>query len=173
MPKILRRASITLALSALWMPAVWLIALFFVPLDETIPQASERLADEQQTGLPVSVFLVVVFVHLILCALVRTGLNSVRVVLTITSVFLGLVALLATVFAVLEYQDLVERAAVRGRQTHLTGESVSVMVIEVLGFVSTMVGLALMYAPASNAYLKRVRHLRSSARSRRRHSAPP
>ena len=165
MPKTLRCASVILALSGLWLAALWLIALVFLPLDGTIPQTSRRLAEEQQTGLRVSPLLAAAFVHLILCVLVRTGLRSVRVVLTITSVVIGLVALLSMVFSVLEYQDLAERAAVRGRQVQLTGVTVSVIVVEVLGFVSTVIGLVLLYLPASNAYIAGVRSLRSRSRT--------
>ncbi|KDN21832.1 hypothetical protein [Amycolatopsis rifamycinica] len=166
MPKTLRRASVILALSGLWLAAVWLIALFFLPLDETIPQTSGRVAEEQRTGLRVSPLLAAAFVHWILCVLVRTGLRSVRVVLTITSVVLGLVALLSTAFSVLEYQDLIERAAGRGRQMPLTGVTVSVIVVEVLGFVSTVIGVVLLYLPASNAYIEGVRSRRSRSRER-------
>ncbi|WP_103355845.1 hypothetical protein [Amycolatopsis sp. CA-128772] len=51
--------------------------------------------------------------------------------------------------------------AERGRQVQLTGVAVSVIVVEVVGFVSTVIGLVLLYLPASNAYVEGVRALRS------------
>jgi hypothetical protein len=165
MPRSLSRASVLLVLTALVWAAARLGSMLFPPLDIAIPRMSERLAEGQQTWSGIPTVLIVAVMHVLLCVLVKTGLNLIRVVLTMTSVFIGLTALLSVVFLLLNYGDFTERAAVLGGQVHLTGWGIFVIAIEALAVVSTVIGLLLLYRPTSNAYIRLVRQLRSEAQS--------
>jgi len=120
MPRTLRWASVVLALIALTCAAVRLLSALFPLLDITRP----RIVVQQQASSDIRVLLVVAIVQVALCVLVRTGLKSVRVALTITSVLLGVGVSLAVVLILLEYKDFAERAnelAVHHRRrTHQT-----------------------------------------------------
>ena len=169
MPKTLGRASVFLALSVISLAALWLVFLFFSPVDIAIPRMSARLAEGQaeelRTAVRTPIVPVVAAVQVMLCVLVRTGLNSVRIFLTMTAVFAALAALMSSVAKLLGYLDFTERAAVLGGHVHFTGWGIAAFVVEMLSFVSTVIGLLLLYRPASNAYIKHVRLLRFHARS--------
>jgi hypothetical protein len=160
MPKSLRSAAVVLARSVLSLAAMWLVLVFFSPWDIAILRMPER-----QTGARTPIVPVVAVVQVMLCVLVRTGSSSVRIFLTMTSVFAAVLALVSSAIELLEYRDFAERAAVLGGQVQLSGWGISAILIELLSFVATVIGLLLLYRPTSNAYIKHVSRLRSDARS--------
>ena len=166
MPKTLNGASVTLALSGLCLVAFWLVSALLPPSSETvILWMPERLAEEPRMGARIPVLVIVAAVQAMLCVVVRTGSNPVRVVLAMTSAVTGSGALLAVVFFLLDYLDLTERAALLGGQVRLQGWGMIAIAVAVLAFVSTVIGLLLLYWPTTNAYIRHVRRLRAQARS--------
>jgi hypothetical protein len=160
MPGTLRWASVVLALTAPTCAALRLLSAWFPLLDIT----SLRIVVQRQAWSEIRVLLVVAIAQVALCVLVRIGLKSVRVALTITSVLIGLVASLTVVFLLVEYNDFTQRVAVLGAHVRFTGWGIATVTIEALAVVSTVMGLFLLYRPSSNAYFAHVRELRSAAR---------
>jgi hypothetical protein len=161
MPRTLGWASANLALTALAWAAVRLLSVLFPSWDIT----SSRVVVQQPAWSEIRLLLVVGIVQVVLCVLVRTGLKSVRVALTITAVLIGLTASASVVFIPLEYQDFAERATVLGGHVRFTAWGIAVIAIEALAVVSTVIGLFLLYRPSSNAYFGHRRRLGTEARS--------
>ncbi|MGQ0838107.1 hypothetical protein [Actinokineospora sp.] len=94
--------------------------------------------------------------------LARTGLNALRVALTVSTGFLGLVSLLTLAIIANELSEIRPDGAFAD-----PAAAIIITVAFTASVILTWVGLVLLYLPSTNTFFTRVRHLRRQQRHQR------
>ncbi|EMD30090.1 hypothetical protein [Amycolatopsis azurea] len=160
MPKTLKRATTVLALAALtWMITSGLLS-FLAAAQAEIPEGVSRFRQED-SGPPVIIwFLVLGVVQMALCVVTRAGRNWARVALTVSAIFVSLILLTTVIAAVAGYLDATERAAVLGGEVRMSGLGITLIAIDVLVLLGTVIGIVGLYRRPVNAYFAEIRRAR-------------